>query len=533
MLFLVTNIHIITKMARISDSTTRKRIHAAMTWCRLAIKRHAVVTVTINYRATAPSLTGSVLQCSIKGPEHIAQSKWKRHDDRVSGLSNILINTSVAGKTKAESCKTQNLSFSSFHLPFLLLPSPLFHPRSLWRAYRRRLVLACRGEGGCHSARAQVSRKTVWLCQKVNTRGRDHVNRSVKNMFTRYRLSLLPNFDQKLLFGTHLARDFNNLFIAKSSRQFFPSPRRCIFSFYLIYYTIIFFKILFHNVYIFSRMFLWTTRQFLDAQRVVCLFPRRAPIPALGQISTVYSRGSCGSWRYLCNVTRLDAAREKPPGRRERGIHRIHALLEYNPCARRRVAGRTLILLTVDPDQERPTRPLLCMKPPRIITLLSLAGIARGGGSGIGHRQSSQITRRLELVSRRWVQMHTNIYADRDRPPGMRGGRPYKGISATIFDYTFDWLFIRFYRTEIFSGEVLFAAFNRVCERSRIKDSNEKSRYRTRSYEAGIATSRKSLACLSLLLFSIVDVALERLYNYRDYNSHRSLHIYLLFFSRV
>ena len=92
---------------------------------------------------------------------------------------------------------------------------------------------------------------------------------------------------------------------------------------------------------------------------------------------------------------------------------RIHALLEYNPYAE---GSRGNPYITyVDPDQDH-SAPFM-YETPAYNTLLSLArGIALvGGGFELdhGHRQSSQITDRLELVSRRWVQMHTNIYADR------------------------------------------------------------------------------------------------------------------------
>lgn len=101
----------------------------------------------------------------------------------------------------------------------------------------------------------------------------------------------------------------------------------------------------------------------------------------------------------------------------------------------------------------RTTRPLLCIKPLRIILSSRQRGITRvGGGFGAGlvTDKTSQITHRLELVSRRWVQMHTNIYADRDHP---------KGRTVCIKGFTRVWLHIEWYLSDYIerqSGEICF-----------------------------------------------------------------------------
>lgn len=48
------------------------------------------------------------IRFSAERSEHIARPKWKRHDARVSGLSNILINTSVPAKRRRKAAKRKN-----------------------------------------------------------------------------------------------------------------------------------------------------------------------------------------------------------------------------------------------------------------------------------------------------------------------------------------------------------------------------------------------------------------------------------------
>jgi len=148
-------------------------------------------------------------------------------------------------------------------------------------------------------------------------------------------------------------------------------------------------------------------------QMVVCQGELLFRMPC--QISTVYSRGSWGSWHYLCNVTQLNSTRlgsarldstrcgagEAVRQAGDGGVCPNSCPLRIQPLCGR-VAGNPYITY-VDPDQDH-SAPFM-YETPAYNTLLSLArGIKLvGGGFELdhGHRQSSQITHRLELVSHR------------------------------------------------------------------------------------------------------------------------------------
>lgn len=111
-------------------------------------------------------------------PRHILRAKWERHGVRVSGLSNILINTSLPERRGGRPARETQKA----------MPPSRLHPTLFlfYCAYGRRLVLACQEEGG-------LSLRNLKDCLTVrgvyDYAGLGPVDRSVKNMFTRYHLA--------------------------------------------------------------------------------------------------------------------------------------------------------------------------------------------------------------------------------------------------------------------------------------------------------------------------------------------------------
>lgn len=111
-------------------------------------------------------------------PRHILRAKWERHGVRVSGLSNILINTSLPERRGGRPARETQKA----------MPPSRLHPSLFlfYCAYGRRLVLACQEEGG-------LSLRNLKDCLTVrgvyDYAGLGPVDRSVKNMFTRYHLA--------------------------------------------------------------------------------------------------------------------------------------------------------------------------------------------------------------------------------------------------------------------------------------------------------------------------------------------------------
>lgn len=159
-----------------------------------------------------------------------------------------------------------------------------------------------------------------------------------------------------------------------------------------------------------------------------------------GQISTVYSRGSWGSWRYLCNVTQLGSARLDSTqggaggGRRQAGDGGV---CPSNSCPLRiqplcgRVAGNPYITY-VDPDQDH-SAPFM-YETPAYNTLASERHRARRGWIRVGS-WSPTVFSNYPSFRTRFSPVSANAYKyicwSRDRTPV---GRLYKGLR--LFDCT-------------------------------------------------------------------------------------------------